>query len=183
MFTDEHRANLKKASIEFARKRKEREAQEGRVCSDCKKKKPIEEFTFMNRSTGRRKSICRECCSIRFARWSSKPESKEKQKATMRRHYTTEKNRVARSEYRKKMLLVWDEILERRGMNKCKECGYDKNKAALEFHHVNPGEKETVMSLVLQRPPTEKSIAELDKCICLCSNCHRELHHPLQGKV
>lgn len=25
---------------------------------------------------------------------------------------------------------------------KCQECGYNKNIAALEFHHINPDEKE-----------------------------------------
>lgn len=33
------------------------------------------------------------------------------------------------------------ELIESRG-GKCEVCGYDKNIAALEFHHINPDEKE-----------------------------------------
>lgn len=28
----------------------------------------------------------------------------------------------------------------------------------------------------MRRVPTKERLAELDKVICLCSNCHRELH-------
>ena len=59
---------------------------------------------------------------------------------------------------------------------KCEICGYDKNIAALEFHHLNPEEKEfTVSDTHHSWEDTQK---ELDKCICVCANCHRELHNP-----
>ena len=57
----------------------------------------------------------------------------------------------------------------------CVYCGYNKSLAALEFHHVNPSEKEfnwNKMRLVSD----SKMRAELDKCILLCANCHREEH-------
>ena len=59
---------------------------------------------------------------------------------------------------------------------KCEICGYNKNIAALEFHHLNPEEKDfTISSTHHSWEDTQK---ELDKCICLCANCHRELHNP-----
>lgn len=51
----------------------------------------------------------------------------------------------------------------------CVICGYDKNQAALEFHHVNAKEKEYAD----HRYITQK---ESMKCVLLCCRCHREHH-------
>lgn len=59
---------------------------------------------------------------------------------------------------------------------KCEICGYDKNIAALEFHHLNPETKSFTISAT--QHSWENTKKELDKCICLCANCHRELHNP-----
>lgn len=57
---------------------------------------------------------------------------------------------------------------------KCQRCGYDKYIGALDFHHTNPDEKEFLINRNLS---LERMKVELDKCILLCSNCHREEHH------
>lgn len=56
---------------------------------------------------------------------------------------------------------------------KCIVCGYDRYDGALEFHHVDPTVKEFAINKGWR---LEKNLQELDKCILLCSNCHRELH-------
>lgn len=58
---------------------------------------------------------------------------------------------------------------------KCKLCGYSKCAGALEFHHKDPNEKEFALS-ASRMTSFEKSKPELDKCILLCANCHREQH-------
>jgi transposase len=60
---------------------------------------------------------------------------------------------------------------------KCIKCGYCKNYAALDFHHIDPFQKEFDFN-VGRRRSWDKLIVELKKCILLCSNCHREEHHP-----
>ena len=65
---------------------------------------------------------------------------------------------------------------------KCEICGYDKNLSALEFHHVNPESKEFAVSVDGYKYSWERNQKELDKCILVCSNCHRELHNPQQTK-
>lgn len=60
---------------------------------------------------------------------------------------------------------------------KCQICGYNKCVDALEFHHLNPEEKEFGISSKGYTRSWEKVQQELDKCILLCSNCHREVHH------
>ena len=59
---------------------------------------------------------------------------------------------------------------------KCEICGYDKNIAALEFHHKNPEEKDfTISNFICGWSDLQK---DLDKCIMVCANCHREIHNP-----
>jgi 5-methylcytosine-specific restriction endonuclease McrA len=59
----------------------------------------------------------------------------------------------------------------------CQICGYDKHYSALDLHHLEPDKKEFNLSKVLVRPMAAKKIVdELEKCVLLCSNCHRELH-------
>ena len=57
----------------------------------------------------------------------------------------------------------------------CQICGYKKTNSALEFHHINPEEKELNFNMA-NNIPLDKIIAELKKCILVCANCHREIH-------
>ena len=59
---------------------------------------------------------------------------------------------------------------------KCEKCGYDKCIAALDFHHLDPNEKDPSWASMKTRS-FESIQEEIDKCILLCSNCHREEHY------
>lgn len=70
------------------------------------------------------------------------------------------------------------EIIELKG-GKCCLCGYNKNYAALEFHHLDSLEKDfSLDSRRLSNTTVDKILKELEKCILVCSNCHKELHYP-----
>ncbi len=58
----------------------------------------------------------------------------------------------------------------------CQLCGYDKYVGALQFHHLNPNEKEFSLGKTGATYVWEDVKKELDKCICLCANCHAEVH-------
>lgn len=61
---------------------------------------------------------------------------------------------------------------------KCTSCGYNKNLAALEFHHIDPSTKEFALDLrVFSNLSDVKLNIELEKCVLLCANCHREVHN------
>jgi hypothetical protein len=60
---------------------------------------------------------------------------------------------------------------------KCCRCEYNRNLAALEFHHLDPSKKEMSWDKLQQRS-WDKIVEELKKCILLCSNCHSEEHWP-----
>ena len=83
-----------------------------------------------------------------------------------------------RSEYLKKAVdlrrkKLREMALEYKGA-KCQNCGYDKCIQALEFHHLDPSIKDFSLSGVTKSWKNLK--IELDKCILLCANCHREIH-------
>lgn len=59
---------------------------------------------------------------------------------------------------------------------KCSNCGYDKCLAALEFHHLDPTQKDNKY-VNMRGKFSDRLKKELDKCVLLCANCHREVHH------
>ena len=67
--------------------------------------------------------------------------------------------------------------------NKCERCGYDRCADALEFHHLDPSAKEFNLSGKGQTLGWERVKTELDKCIMVCANCHREIHHDLRSQA
>jgi hypothetical protein len=57
---------------------------------------------------------------------------------------------------------------------KCQCCGFNQHYSALEFHHLDPKEKE--FNLTITNYGWDKLVAEVSKCILLCANCHRMVH-------
>jgi len=57
----------------------------------------------------------------------------------------------------------------------CLICGYNKYLGSLDFHHIDPNEKEFSMAQFKLRS-FDQVKSELDKCVLLCANCHREVH-------
>ena len=58
---------------------------------------------------------------------------------------------------------------------KCQCCGYNKCIQALDFHHLNPEEKEFGIGTNTNRS-WESTREEIKKCALVCANCHREIH-------
>lgn len=80
--------------------------------------------------------------------------------------------RVTESRKNKKTLLI-----EYKG-NKCIICGYNRCNQALQFHHLDPNEKEFAIANSATKS-LENLKMEVDKCILVCSNCHVEIHNGL----
>jgi 5-methylcytosine-specific restriction endonuclease McrA len=58
---------------------------------------------------------------------------------------------------------------------KCQICGYRKFQGALDLHHLDPKTKNFAIGDKGYTRSWEKVRAELDKCVLLCANCHREI--------
>lgn len=59
--------------------------------------------------------------------------------------------------------------------NRCAICGYNRCSYALEFHHLDESQKKHEPSK-LPRLSLKTALKELETCILLCANCHREVH-------
>lgn len=68
---------------------------------------------------------------------------------------------------------------------KCSYCGFNSHVAAIDMHHIADGKTDTVSNLVTRVAASSMSalgtnaynlIIEVNKCIPLCSNCHRLAH-------
>jgi hypothetical protein len=57
----------------------------------------------------------------------------------------------------------------------CEHCG-NNNPIVFEWHHVDPTQKERLVSEMLNRWSLPSIKKEIAKCILLCANCHREVH-------
>lgn len=103
-------------------------------------------------------------------------------KATVIKYIKTEKReKMSDDDFKKsksKNVVSWRQrtklkLVEHKG-GKCKECGYSKCVQALEFHHLDPKEKDFTVSG--KSWSFEKLKREVDKCVLVCNRCHTEIH-------
>ena len=59
---------------------------------------------------------------------------------------------------------------------KCQICGYGKYNGALEFHHLDPDIKDFSVSVDGSTRSWKRIAKEIEKCVLVCANCHREVH-------
>lgn len=96
------------------------------------------------------------------------------------RYFINYKNITPKSDYeyvKSRRKRIKQELIDYKG-GKCEICGYNKNIAALEFHHINPEEKDFSISDSNIYKNLEVLKREVDKCMLVCANCHREIHNP-----
>jgi 5-methylcytosine-specific restriction endonuclease McrA len=159
-------------------------------CSCCKQVKLVSEF---HRKLKGFYHKCKQCHSKRYL----DPIAYTKILEYSRKYQKTPNAIKYAKEYRKKnrdRFLQWQKLYRSRpeiivmersrrvkykqnavdmAGGKCSVCGYCKCISALEFHHLDPSEKEISIRYGLGR---EKLESELKKCVLLCANCHREVH-------
>ena len=99
-------------------------------------------------------------------------------RATYYKRYRKD-NREKNAQYRKDSRTSWIAWLPSK-YKVCQKCGYDACFAALDFHHFDltkkKGDVTGMFRLKFNKRNQIKFLAELEKCICFCATCHRELH-------
>lgn len=106
-------------------------------------------------------------------------EEKEKQRQYNKTWYKNNKSSFIQRVIKEKRQRIQDRKLfvdEIKLRNGCSLCGYNKNPAALDFHHRE--NKVGAISIVRNNFGLKKLLEEIDKCEILCANCHRELTYP-----
>lgn len=131
-----------------------------KICVGCKCEKPLDEFRWKNKSKGIKHSECKTCSKRRDIGYYTQIR-KEKLKYA-------KKVRVKNKQ-------IWhNEMKETMG---CFKCG-DVRWYLLEFHHIDPNTKEYAISDMFRSDFSRKRMLnEMEKCVLLCANCHREHHY------
>jgi len=129
-----------------------------KICIRCNKEKVEEDFGWHKKTINRRRTVCRVCRNIDAKSWRKK--SSEFINATIRERI-------------RKRKLEW---IERKG-GKCSSCGGVFHQSVYDFHHLDPKDKHKYTPGQLFTRKKETIETELNKCILLCSNCHRVLHN------
>lgn len=99
---------------------------------------------------------------------------KEKQKEYRDNWYQKNKekhiqtSRINKARYKK----AWDEF---KASQKCSHCGL-QHPAVIDFHHVIRGPEKQSVNKLVANGRFAAAMKETEKCIPLCSNCHRMLH-------
>jgi hypothetical protein len=126
-------------------------------------------------------------------RFTTDPEYREKRKALARAWYkkNSEKLNAKSKLYRQRikdnkvpkstapsMKLKLVNYYRSKGCSQCDE----KRFACLDFHHVDPSSKLFSIAAGVKDKNIHKLQWEIDKCVVLCSNCHR-YHHSMGVSV
>jgi hypothetical protein len=126
-----------------------------KMCSKCHQEKPITEFAFKNKEKNTLQSLCNPC------RKTQAKLQYEKNKSSV-----IDSVRIRNAHY-KSLVDSWKQLLQ------CVCCGED-DPVTLDFHHTNGADKEFAPAKIKQQP--KLFMAEMSKCVCVCSNCHRKIH-------
>ena len=167
-----------------------------RKCKTCGETKPLNEYNFKksfhykkvnkvktNIKLPNFRKECLDCYEVgnrkRAREWRDK--NTERHREQGRKYYLRNKERIA-SEEKRHRLERKKKAIEYKG-GRCVDCvkqGRDGifPPCAMDFHHSDPSNKKRTPSALLeQRHGWEEIKIELDKCVLICSNCHRIRHH------
>jgi transcription elongation factor Elf1 len=129
-----------------------------RQCTGCGIAKPLEDFSYRDRSRGLRRARCRSCM-----------------RAYAREHYIRNKARYATADWERKRSSRRDlsrEIDDYLRMHACADCG-ETNPVVLEFDHRDGVSKLETIAFLRVRGTREDLMTEIGKCDVRCSNCHQ----------
>lgn len=133
---------------------------ETKKCTKCLQELPLEAFRWKNKALGKKHSQCKEC--------QKKQEKIHYQESSTRRASIKET-----AKFQKENNFVLVENFKRQG---CQKCG-EKRLIALDCHHIDKKQKVLDIAQMIKSASEETLILELEKCIVLCANCHREFHY------
>ncbi len=125
-------------------------------CTNCHTNKPLTEFRRNKNAKDGYQHFCKECAS-------------QKIKEAYREQYNVQVKAKTLSRHLKHSAIVTE--MKRSG---CVICG-ENEPICIDFHHLDPSQKDFEVSSRYGRS-LDSILSELQKCVCLCSNCHRKVH-------
>lgn len=94
----------------------------------------------------------------------------------LKEYYQTNKERF-REHNKKNRAKASQYIQEIKQGKSCSRCGWKEHPCALDFHHTDPTTKYKEIACMVRTHSIKRIQEEIDKCILVCANCHRILHH------
>lgn len=144
-------------------------------CPKCNTDKPESEF-YKHKKTGRLFCYCKECSKADVNARKRTPEGMASKAAYDKSEKGKLVNAGMYSRRHSREQLGLDFLKSRIG---CYSCG-NRDPFVLTFHHSDPSKRK----FSIQRNTMSKKIGleeEIEKCICLCFNCHN-IAHRIFGK-
>jgi hypothetical protein len=127
-----------------------------KVCTGCSIEKPLDEFAFKNKQTGRRAARCKTCHS----------RERRDHYELHRQKYIDKARKWRRAAYEENQQNIIAYLLS----HPCVDCG-ETDVVVLDFDH--RGDKSFTIATSLQFVKWERIAAEIAKCDVRCANCHR----------
>ena len=131
-----------------------------KICCNCKIEKPETEFNKRSRSKDGLEFRCKEC-----SRKSQRERARKRKKS---KEYIEKRREKDRDFFNHRKEIV------NNLKTPCAKCG-DKRIYLIDFHHVDPKEKSFDISKSTYSMDNIRK--EIEKCVCLCRNCHAEFHY------
>jgi hypothetical protein len=122
----------------------------------CKQTKELNEYYKLSHTK------CRECTLIYNKKYVTKHRNNNPELYRKYKISTIEKDRNTINEYKQN--------------SGCKKCN-EKRFWVLDFHHIDPSQKSFTIGNDIKYKSLEEKLIEVEKCIVLCSNCHRDFHY------
>lgn len=128
---------------------------------ECKRCGQLKDVSHFNKVSNRKRGYhvwCKECL-----------------KEYDHNRHLAQHDKIMNQKYKRRHLIhTW--LIENKKNLYCVKCG-ENDPCCLEFHHLNPSEKEFNISDAIKNGYSIKRIElEMKKCIVLCSNCHKKEH-------
>lgn len=130
-----------------------------KICTRCKVEKPFTDFCKCSARRDGHQPACKVCMNGSYTRSRNKDLERYKQVQAIRTTANVKRMRV------------WK---EERGCLFCRE----SFGPCLELHHTDPSQKDMQPSGAIAYS-WEAFLVEAAKCVLLCANCHRKVHHGL----
>ena len=133
---------------------------EVKECSKCHQILPLDNFRWKNKSLNKKHSQCKQCQSLADKKHYA--ESEKRRKAVRQLTDLQKQSNI--------------EFIEFKKQQGCQKCG-EKRFYVLDFHHKNPNEKVNEIAHMIKSSSIDNLEKEINKCVLLCANCHREWHY------
>lgn len=125
-------------------------------CTKCHNIVNETEFRFKSKVNNIRQKQCKTCCKL-----------------AGKRHYTKNRSSQIHKQINRNISNRQIFVAFKKTLN-CEVCG-ESAWYCLDFHHLDPEHKD--FDLSSQTHSWSRVVEEAQKCICVCTCCHRKIHY------